>query len=174
MSVNAMKRLSVKALPKKRGSNLTIAISNRQRMQKIDLRRLEKITAMALEELKIAGADLGIVLTGAKEMASLNEKFLGHEGPTDVITFNYQEAEAGSQKPELPLHGEIFVCVEEAERQAKEFGTDWRSEIVRYVVHGILHLTGQDDLKPAARKKMKREEGRVLGKLSRRFALSKL
>jgi probable rRNA maturation factor len=165
-----------------------IAISNRQRAQKIDLRRLEKITAAALEELEITRAELGIVLTGAKEMASLNEKFLGHEGPTDVITFDYEEpefksqnSEAGGQRPktrkqkrETLLHGEIFICVEEAQRQAKEFGTSWPSELVRYVVHGILHLTGQDDLKPLARKKMKRMEGRIVGKLSRRFALSKL
>lgn len=144
-----------------------IAISNRQRARRIDLRQLEKITAAALEELKIAGEDVGIVLTGAKEMAALNVKFLGHEGPTDVITFDYKNSEA-------EIQGEIFVCVKEAERQAKQFGTDWRSEIVRYVVHGILHLMGHDDMKPAARKKMKREEGRVLGKLSRRFALSKL
>jgi probable rRNA maturation factor len=151
-----------------------IAISNRQHARRIDLRLLEKIAAAALEELKIAEADLGIVLTGAKEMASLNEKFLGHEGPTDVITFNYQETETRMRNPNLELHGEIFVCVAEAERQAKEFGTSRQSELVRYVIHGILHLTGRDDLKPAARKKMKREEGRVLGKLSRRFALSKL
>jgi probable rRNA maturation factor len=144
-----------------------IAISNRQRARRINLRLLEKIATAALEELKIVQAELSVVLTGAKEMASLNEKFLGHEGPTDVITFDYKEAK-------LELHGEVFVCVAEAEKQAKEFGTSWQSELVRYVVHGILHLTGHDDLKPMARKKMKREEGRVLGKLSRHFALSKL
>jgi ssRNA-specific RNase YbeY (16S rRNA maturation enzyme) len=46
--------------------------------------------------------------------------------------------------------------------------------VVRYVVHGILHLMGYDDLQPLARKKMKREEGRLVRELSRRFALSKL
>jgi probable rRNA maturation factor len=150
-----------------------IAISNRQprgRMaKKIDLRLLERITSAALEELKIAKAELGIVLVGAKESASLNEKFLGHEGSTDVITFDYSEGAAKGQ-----LHGEIFICVAEAEKQAKEFKTDWRSEVVRYVVHGILHLIGHDDLQPAARKKMKLVEGRLVRELSRRFALSKL
>ena len=144
-----------------------IAITNRQRAQKIDLRLLKRIAAATLEELGMAEAELGIVIVGAKEMASLNEKFLNHEGPTDVITFDYEN-------PELPLHGEIFVCAEEAKRQAREFRTTWQSEIVRYVVHGILHLTGHDDLQAAARKKMKREEGRLVRELSRRFALSKL
>lgn len=151
-----------------------IMISNRQRARKIDLRLLETITAAVLEELKIAQAELGIVLTSANEMASLNKKYLGHEGPTDVITFDYGNPESGIRIPGLPLHGEIFVCVEEAQRQAKEFRTGWQPEMVRYIVHGVLHLLGHDDLKPMARKKMKRVEGRVAGKLSRRFALSKL
>lgn len=145
----------------------TIAVSNRQRVRKISLPMLREITAAALAELKIEGPDLGIILIGAPEMASLNEKFLGHEGPTDVITFDYRNPGAG-------IHGEIFVCVEEAERQSKEFGTSWQLEMVRYVVHGILHLLGHDDLKPATRRKMKQAERRILGKLSRRFALSKL
>jgi probable rRNA maturation factor len=172
-----------------------IAVSNRQRARKVDLRWLEKITAAALAELKIERAELGIVLVGAKEMASLNEEFLGHEGATDVITFDYKGPESGVHPPSLrsfggqavhspwsivnnrkgiELHGEIFVCVAEAERQAKIFGTDWRSEVVRYIVHGILHLLGHDDLQPLARKKMKREEGRLVRELSRCFALSKL
>ena len=47
------------------------------------------------------------------------------------------------------LHGELFICVDEAVFQAKQFGTSWQLEIVRYVVHGVLHLRGHDDLQPA-------------------------
>ena len=42
------------------------------------------------------------------------------------------------------LHGEIFICVDEAIPQAKEFRTSWQSEIVRYIVHGVLHLLGHE------------------------------
>ena len=147
-----------------------IAITNRQRAQKIHLLLLKKITAAALEELGKEEAELGIVLVGAKEMASINEKFLGHEGPTDVITFDYATKSKGKNQ----LHGEIFVCAEVAVKQAKEFGTSWQSEVVRYVVHGILHLMGHDDLQATARRKMKREEELLVAELSRRFALSKL
>jgi rRNA maturation RNase YbeY len=149
-----------------------IAISNRQRARKIDLKLLEKIAAAALVELDIEGA--GIVLLSAKEMAGLNVEFLGHEGPTDVITFDYRDSGHRTTDTEKQVRGEIFVCVEEATRQAKEFGTNWRSELVRYIVHGALHLAGHDDLEPVARKKMKRAEGRLVRELSRRFALSKL
>ncbi len=146
-----------------------IEISNRQRVRKLNLRLLEQIAAAALEELKIAEAELSVVLVGTKESAAMNEKFLGHEGATDVITFDYSEKPTKGH-----LHGEIFICVGEAAKQAKEFKTSWQSELVRYVVHGILHLIGHDDLKPVARKKMKIVEGRLVRELSRRFALSKL
>lgn len=72
------------------------------------------------------------------------------------------------------LCGEIFVCVEEAVSQARRFRTTWPSELVRYSVHGILHLLGFDDLTPSTRDQMKRAEDRWLRKLSRRFPLTRL
>jgi len=74
----------------------------------------------------------------------------------------------------MGLHGELFICVDDAVAQAREFGTTWQSEIVRYLVHGVLHLRGHDDHDPAARRKMKREENRLLRGLDRRFDLSRL
>jgi rRNA maturation RNase YbeY len=104
-------------------------------------------------------------------MAELNWKFLQHKGSTDVITFDYAALKRRKKKC---LHGELFVCVDEAISQSTEFKTTWQSEIVRYIVHGILHLLGHDDSCAEARRKMKREENRRLRELSRRFALSKL
>jgi probable rRNA maturation factor len=146
---------------------MTIVISNRQRTKKINLRLLKQITEALLAELKIENAELGISLVGAKEMAELNWKFLRHEGSTDVITFNHGE------KQKL-LHGELFICVDEAISQAKHFKTNWQSEIVRYIVHGVLHLIGHDDLKPALRRKMKRAENLLLRKLSKKFSLAQI
>jgi rRNA maturation RNase YbeY len=100
-------------------------------------------------------------------MTRINETRLRHAGSTDVITFDYGE-------PKGPLAGEIFVCVEEALVQARRFRATWQEELVRYIVHGVLHLRGYDDLGTAARRRMKREEGRLLRKLSRDFRLSKL
>ena len=145
----------------------TITIINRQRAKRINLRLLKQIIAALFENLKIESAELGISLVAAKEMAQVNWNFLRHEGSTDVITFDYAE----NRKQ---VYGELFVCVDEAILQAKKFKTNWQSEIVRYVVHGILHLLGHDDHRVSARSKMKREEDRLLRKLSARFALSKL
>jgi probable rRNA maturation factor len=64
--------------------------------------------------------------------------------------------------------------VDEALIQARRFRTSWQSEIVRYLIHGILHLQGFDDQRPADRRKMKREESRLLRRSSLRFDLRKV
>jgi probable rRNA maturation factor len=167
---------------------MSVTIANRQRVRKINLRLLKKIAAALLEDLEIAKAELEIDLVEGPEMTRLNEIFLKHKGSTDVITFDYRfgvppsggkfskkSARTNRLKPELQtLHGEIFICVDEAVLQAQKFGVSWQSEVVRYIIHGILHLLGHDDLCAGARRKMKREENRLLRKLSQRFALSKL
>lgn len=154
-------------------NNSTVAISNRQRTRKINKRLLKQIAGKLLAEIKISEAKLGINFVTVSEMASVNEIFLKHKGPTDVITFDYSDKIRIKTEGAI-LAGEIFVCVDEAIIHAKRFKTNWQSEIVRYIVHGILHLLGYDDLRPDLRRKMKREENRLLRKLSRRFALSKL
>jgi probable rRNA maturation factor len=153
---------------------MNVVIASRQRARKINRRLLKRITAALLADLKIESVELGIHLVATPEMTRLNEKFLRHAGPTDVITFNYLVPSSQTPDPRPKIHGEIFICVNEAVTQARKFGTTWQSEVVRYVVHGLLHLLGFDDASPGARRKMKREENRRLRELSRRFPLSKL
>jgi probable rRNA maturation factor len=153
---------------------MNIVIANRQRVKKVDLRLLKEITATILSKLKIENAEIEISLAGGKEMAEINGRFLRHEGPTDVITFDYSEKEKTENGKWKFLHGEIFICVDEAIFQAKKFRTTWQSEIVRYLVHGILHLLGHDDLKPQLRRKMKREENRLLRAIAGKFSLAQI
>jgi len=147
-----------------------LQVRNRQRDQALDVKFVRELTrALLEEELGLASYELGINFVSAKRMAEINQEFLKHEGSTDVITFDYREGywDAGERSKELA--GEIYISVRDARRQAREFKTRWEEEIVRYVVHGILHLRGYDDLAPAKRKVMKREENRLLGKLKGRF-----
>lgn len=167
-----LKRFSVPAAP--RLATTTIQIANRQRTKKIDTRLLKEIVAELFSELKIARPELGISLVGAREMTLVNETFLQHEGSTDVITFDHQDPEPGTRNQELSLHGELFICVDEAILQAREFKTDWQSEVVRYVIHGVLHLIGYDDLKPELRRPMKREENRLVKNLAEKFTFTQI
>ena len=151
---------------------MNIVIANRQRTKKIDVRLLKQIIGGLFAELNISAGELGINLVGAKEMAKVNWQFLQHEGSTDVITFDHADGAHGKTRP--ALHGELYVCVDDAVAQAMEFRTSWQSEAVRYIVHGVLHLLGHDDLKPALRRRMKREENRLVRLLAKRFSLAQL
>jgi probable rRNA maturation factor len=169
-------------------SSLVLSVANRQRTKKINTRFLKQVVAEIFAELKITDAELGVNLVGAEEMARVNWQFLRHEGPTDVITFDHAAPVAALVKARTKsrttfraftsaatsLHGELFVCVDEAVSQAKNFKTSWQAETVRYVVHGVLHLLGYDDLKPDLRRKMKRAENRLVRRLAGRFLFTRI
>lgn len=146
---------------------MTLCLRNRQRDCPIDLRLLRRILRFAVERLfKFPDYELCFHFVPSKEIARVNEEFLDHVGPTDVITFDHSDGER--------LYGEIFVCPEVAVAQAREFRTSWQEEVVRYCVHGLLHLRGHDDVRSADRRKMKREENRLVTELARHFAIARL
>jgi rRNA maturation RNase YbeY len=154
---------------------INVSIANCQRTRAVDLRLLRCIVHSLLSELsQISRAELGICLIAAPEMTRLNETFLRHAGSTDVITFDYSSPDARSTVPDSYLHGEIFICVDEAVIQARRFRTSWQSELVRYLLHAILHLLGFDDGPAAARRAMKQEENLLLRSLAKRFHFSAL
>ena len=149
----------------------TLSLQNRQRVRRVDTRLLRQITRHLLDtELRLESYELAIHLVGSREMAKVNWDFLQHEGSTDVITFDHSESGEGL----VGLHGELFICVDDAVKQAQEFRATWQSELARYVIHGLLHLCGHDDLSPGPRRKMKREENRLVRKFAVRYCLSAL
>jgi probable rRNA maturation factor len=154
----------------------SLLITNRQRAIPLNTRLLRTLTKSLLEDLlRLEEFNLAIYTVRGPEMAELNKNFLQHEGSTDVITFDYGEAPTLDARPStLLLHGEIFISIDDAKAQARKFRTSWQSELARYVIHGVLHLRGFDDIRPADRRKMKREENRLLKEIARLFPLSKL
>jgi probable rRNA maturation factor len=146
-----------------------LRLFNRQKIRPLNAALWRQIAIYLLEaEGRHECYQLGVHLIKAAEMANLNETFLRHTGSTDVITFNHQEKEDG------PLYGEIFISMDDAIAQASHFKTTWPAEIVRYLAHGILHLEGHDDLASGPRRRMKREENKLVKELSQRFDLGKL
>jgi probable rRNA maturation factor len=149
-----------------------LSFRNAQSTKRINFPLLRRITLFVLkDEFAVPEHELGFHLIDADEMARVNETFLQHTGSTDVITFDHSET------PQLNagmLHGEIFISIPDAVAQAREFGTSWQSELVRYVIHGLLHLRGFDDLQPKLRREMKREENRLLKIVEKQFPLKEL
>jgi probable rRNA maturation factor len=149
-----------------------LSFRNRQRAKRINIPLLRRVTLFVLrDELRVREHELCFHLVDTEEMARVNEQFLQHTGSTDVITFDHAEQPLRNSPS---LHGEVFISVPDAVAQAREFKTTWQSELVRYVVHGLLHLRGFDDLDPTLRREMKREENRLVKIVEGKFALREL
>ncbi len=150
-----------------------LVLRNRQHRCRIDLPLLRRIVRHLLDaEFRPPGFSLCFHLVAAPEITRLNESFLRHAGSTDVITFDHASLEAFSSS--LDLRGEVFISLDDAAAQARRYRTSCPVELTRYVIHGLLHLRGHDDRTPAARRVMKREEDRLLKRVSALFPLPRL
>ena len=137
-----------------------LSFSHRARATSYRSARLEKLITVALPHcLAIAKkhhAELAalpaveITILGARAMAKVHRDFLGIPGPTDVITFPY---------------GEILVCAPVAADRAREFGHDTTTELALYAIHGLLHLSGHDDITPAKEKRMAAAQEKILAEV---------
>jgi probable rRNA maturation factor len=101
-------------------------------------------------------AAISITLVDNATIQRLNQRHLGHDWPTDVISFPLSV-------PEDPvLCGELVISIEMALAQARGVGAHPRDELALYVVHGLLHLCGYDDMTDARALAMRRREIEVL------------
>jgi len=82
-------------------------------------------------------ADVSITFLGAIAMRRLNREHLGHDAPTDVISF-------GLAGPDGRLAGDVYICSAVALRNARRHAVSPRQELIRLVVHGTLHVLGYD------------------------------
>ena len=131
-----------------------ISVFNRQRKIALDRAELEAFARRALPSCaREKGAGLtslpqvDVILISDRRISELHRRFMQIAGPTDVITFQ---------------HGEIFISIETAQRQAEAHHTSVDHELRLYLVHGLLHLQGFDDSEPTARRRMQRVQARIL------------
>jgi probable rRNA maturation factor len=134
-----------------------ISVRNLQRVVPVDIGNLEKFAKRAVrlciqirrkkrtELMRLE--EIFVWLISDRRMARLHRQFLGLTGPTDVLTFQ---------------HGEIFISVEMAKRQARMFGNSLMRELQLYIVHGFLHLHEFDDRTPSGARRMKRMQEKIL------------
>jgi probable rRNA maturation factor len=140
-----------------------VEVSNRQRRLKIDTHLLAEAAARTLEFVGEANGQLSIVLVDDGAITKLNAKYHGVRGPTDVLSFDYGDGQ-----------GELILSVQRAVIHATRFRTTPARELILYVVHGILHLHGFDDLTAAKRRRMRVAERRVMVWLRKRMEFNGL
>lgn len=98
--------------------------------------------------------DLFYVFCTDSRLLEYNRKYLGHDTLTDIITFD--ETEGG------PVSGSILVSLERVGENAAERSEDFAEELLRVVVHGVLHLCGYKDKTPLEEAEMRRKENAAL------------
>ena len=103
----------------------------------VEVARVEAAVRHVLRAEGVASAEISVALVPDDEIAALNQQYLSHEGPTDVISFHLHD------RGEPPL-GDVYVGVDQAARQAAGFGASVAEEVLRLAVHGTLHVLGYE------------------------------
>jgi probable rRNA maturation factor len=133
-----------------------VAVSSTQSRVRVPVKRIRELVAFVAsrEGKSIETADIAVV--GACRMATLNRRYLGHGGATDVLSFDLGPGPTGGACVQ------IIVCSDVAIRQAKRRGhAAWR-ELLLYITHGLLHLMGHDDRTADGARRMHRREDELL------------
>jgi probable rRNA maturation factor len=100
--------------------------------------------------------DLNFIFTGDKDMMEINKEFLKRDYLTDVITFNYNEKNK--------IRGEIYMNVDAVRRNSIKYKVNLENEIIRVMIHGVLHLSGYDDRTEEEKERMRKVENQWLEK----------
>ena len=108
-------------------------------------------------ELNFLVSNLEINFISGEDIHAINKSYLKHDYTTDIITFNYSDSLQ-------QIDGEIFISIDDALSNSKKFKVTLSEELVRLVIHGILHLLGYDDQNRSDKKIMKQLENKLLSK----------
>jgi probable rRNA maturation factor len=169
--------------PRRRGppdGAVTVFVADEQATQPVDTERWQGLAAAVLEAEGVQGeCELSVLFVDEATIADLNRRFMGNDGPTDVLSFPIDgEANPPGRWPDnggpgpdrldddlddLPLLlGDVVICPQVAHANAPSHAGSYDDELALLVVHGILHLIGLDHADEAGRKAMQARERELL------------
>lgn len=138
---------------------------------------------MLVAEGITSDTEVSLLFVDPDAVAALNERFLGKEGPTDVLSFPIEdEVDRSGRSPDEGgtgpasieadsgrrlLLGDVVVCPAVAAANAVDHGVTFDDEIALLVVHGILHLLGMDHVADEEAERMERREQQLLDRFHR-------
>ncbi|MGH9184594.1 MAG: rRNA maturation RNase YbeY [Acidimicrobiales bacterium] len=160
---------------------LEVFVTDEQNAEPVDVARWGRLAERVLGAEGIRGAaELSILFIDETAMGELNLRFMGHDGPTDVLAFPIDDdlvqpgrwPDNGSNRPidpnrdepvDVPLMlGDVVVCPAVAARNAPTHAGNYEDELALLVVHGILHVLGMDHADPAEEATMQAKERLLL------------
>jgi probable rRNA maturation factor len=125
----------------------------------VDRGLMRRVARAVLEGEGVTDAEISLAFVDNATIHRLNKRYLDHDEPTDVLSFPLSEARVGR------LSGELVIGAEVAETQAEARGHDVQAELALYVIHGLLHLCGEDDKSASAAAAMRERERHYLRQL---------
>lgn len=133
---------------------VVINFFNESRRKNIQKKRIKDVLEDVCTYFQKTDFVLNVVFVGNRAIKQINKKFLNHNYVTDVISFDLSE-----QGINL---GEIYICVDIAEHQAKKYHVSLTNELQRLAIHGLLHIFGFDDDNTENREQMTKLENQFL------------
>ena len=129
---------------------MAVLITDDRELMKMPLESLRQTAQALLNELGSPEGELSILITDDKNIAAINRDYFNRPWPTNVISFSMMEGEFADVNPEAKMLGDIVISMETAEREAVEADMPVEENIVRLLVHGLLHIFGYDHEAPDA------------------------
>ncbi|MBU1863629.1 MAG: rRNA maturation RNase YbeY [Candidatus Omnitrophica bacterium] len=153
-------------IPRKR--NVTIKVVIATKKYRISAHSIEKIARVTLTRCGIRSGLLNIYLVGNRTIRRLNKTYKRRNAATDVLAFPIGEEIPTRSHGMVCLMGEVVISLDQAKVQAGRFHTTFRQEVILYVIHGILHILGYDDIKNKDRQRMEKKQHELLAAITRR------
>lgn len=129
---------------------------------KFRLRKTKEIKDWIIKVIRSEGmepGDLSFIFISDAEIKEINKEFLKHNYNTDVIAFDYREGNI--------INGEVYISIDTIKRNAKRFNSQLISEIMRVMIHGILHFVGYNDKNEIMQREMRERENLYLDRFNK-------
>ncbi|KJE25593.1 putative rRNA maturation factor YbeY [Frankia torreyi] len=147
---------------------MAVFVANESGANDVDEVRLTALARFVLDAMKVNPlAELSVMLVEEKAMADLHVRYMGEEGPTDVLSFAQDDAFDASWSESVDddpttLLGDVVLCPDVARRQAEQAGHSYERELHLLCTHGILHLLGYDHAEPDEEREMWKIQNKLL------------
>ena len=101
---------------------------------------------------------VNFIFCSDRVLLEINQKFLKHDFYTDILTFNLSETES--------IQAEIYISIDRVRENSLKLGVSIKSELLRVIFHGVLHLCGYNDETKGEKKEIREKEDHYLNKYS--------
>lgn len=134
--------------------SVTFHVEGTVQMPDFDQQRITQWVAAVAEVHARKVGDINYIFVDDERILDINRQFLGHDYYTDIITFDYTQGKN--------ISGDLFISLDTVASNAQLVGSSYDEELLRVVIHGVLHLCGINDKGPGEREIMEQHENKAL------------